>query len=67
MENKKYPYLGKMSIDNKQYVVLFNEPDNGMIVMSDFDDPKLKFATYGSFDESKFTVLSPEECVRISN
>lgn len=66
-ENKKYPYLGRNYINGKPYVVLFNEEDMGTVVMNDTDSPKIKFADYGSFDESMFEVLPPDECVRISN
>lgn len=66
-ENKKYPYLGRNYINGKPYVVLFNEEDMGTVVMNDTDSPKIKFSDYGSFDESVFEVLPPDECVRISN
>lgn len=66
-ETKRYPYLGRNYVNGKAYVVLFNEPDMGMVVMNDTDNPKLNFATYGSFDENVFEILPPNECVRISN
>lgn len=66
-ETKRYPYLGRNYVNGKAYVVLFNEPDMGTVVMNDTDSPNIKFSAYGSFDESLFEVLPPNECVRISN
>ena len=63
---KKYPYLGRNFIDGKAYVVLFSEEDMGTVVMNETNS-RIKFGTYGSFDESAFEVLPPNECVRLNN
>ena len=64
---KKYPYLGRNLIDGKAYVVLFSEEDMGTVVMNETNSRRIKFGTYGSFDESAFEVLPPNECVRLNN
>ena len=64
---KKYPYLGRNFIDGKAYVVLFSEEDMGTVVMNETNSRRIKFGTYGSFDESAFEVLPPNECVRLNN
>lgn len=67
MEEKRYPYLGKTSVNGKQYVVLFSEPDMGTVVMNETDSERIKFGSYGSFDESLFEPLPPDVCVRLNN
>ena len=64
---KKYPYLGRNFIDGKAYVVLFSEEDMGTVVMNETNSRRIKFGTYGSFDESAFEFLPPNECVRLNN
>ena len=64
---KKYPYLGRKYVDGKAYVVLFSEEDMGTVVMNETNSRRIKFGTYGSFDESAFEVLPPNECVRLNN
>lgn len=67
-DNKKvYPYLGRNYIDRKPYVVLFTEEETGIVVANETNAPNIKFGAYTFFDESKFEVLPPNECVRISN
>lgn len=66
-ERKTYPYLGKTSVKGKDYVVLFSEPDMGTVVMNETDSERIKFGSYGSFDESLFEVLPPDVCVRLNN
>lgn len=68
-ENKErvYPYLGRNYIDNKAYVVLFTEEENGVVVMNETNSETIKFGKILSFDESQFEVLPPDECVRLSN
>ena len=65
--DKKYPYLGKNTINGKSYVVLFNDRDMGTVVMDETDDRTIQFGEYGSFDEESFEVLGENECVRLSN
>lgn len=64
---KNYPYLGIKHIDDKSYVVLFTEPERGVIVMSNFDEEGLNFGTIGNFGEESFEPLPPDQCVRLSN
>lgn len=65
--DEKYPYLGINQFENKSYVVLFTEPEYGVIVMSESDNDKLKFGTIGNFDETKFDYLPQDQCVRLNN
>lgn len=68
MEEKNYPYLGKREYKGSEYVILFTEEDYGVVVMSDITDVEdLQFGKTGDFDESMFTYLEPERCVRLSN
>lgn len=62
---KNYPYLGRFTSGNKYYVVLFVEYEKGVVVSSTIDS--VPFGTVGSFDEEKFDLLPPDECVRLSN
>lgn len=64
---EKYPYLGINQFKGENYVVLFVEPDRGIIVMNETDNDKLKFGTIGDFDETQFDVLPQDQCVRLSN
>lgn len=64
---EKYPYLGINQFEGKNYVVLFVEPDRGVILMNETDNDKLKFGTITDFDETQFEVLPQEQCVRLSN
>lgn len=65
--NGKYPYLGVNQFEDKSYVVLFTEPEYGIIVMSESDNDKLKFGVIGNFDESKFDDLPKDQCVKLNN
>ena len=68
MEEKKYPYLGKRDYKGYEYVIMFTEENYGVVVMSDITDiDQLQFGKTGDFDESMFTYLEPERCVRLSN
>lgn len=68
MEDKKYPYLGKREYKGHEYVILFTEEDYGVIVMSNITDvEELQFGKTGDFDETMFTPLETERCVRLSN
>ena len=67
MEEKNYPYLGRNYVDGKAYVVMFLEPDTGVVVMNDTVGTRIRFGMYGGFAEEKFEVLPPDECVRLSN
>lgn len=75
MEGERvYPYLGVFYVkkaeditDSVCYVVLFNSPDMGTVVHNNTQLPGVVFASYGSFDESKFEVLTPGVPVRLSN
>ena len=66
--DEKYPYLGIKELEeNVNYVVLFTEPDHGVVVMSNSNTESIKFGTIGDFDENDFNLLPPEQCVRLSN
>ncbi len=68
MEEKKYPYLGRTKVEDKVYVVLFTEPDYGVVLMSEFtDEPSVAFGRIGDFAEEKFEYLPKEICVRLEN
>lgn len=64
---EKYPYLAINYIDDKSYVVLFTEEDYGVVVMNETDSQAIKFGDIGNFDENQFEILSPDQCVRLSN
>lgn len=64
---EKYPYLGINHIDDKAYVVLFTEEDRGVVVMNETNSETIKFGYIGNFDEEKFEMLPPEQCVRLNN
>jgi hypothetical protein len=64
---EKYPYLAINYIDDKSYVVLFTEEDYGVVVMNETDSQTIKFGHIGNFDENQFEILSPDQCVRLSN
>lgn len=65
MKENKYPYLGRHYVNDKPYVVLFTEPETGVVVMSEVNS--IKFGSYLAFDESLFEILPPNICVRLSN
>lgn len=68
MENVSYPYLGKKTYKNHEYVVMFTEENYGVVVMSDIEDPvELQFGHIGEFNEQTFSLLEKERCVRLSN
>lgn len=68
MEEKKYPYLGRRDYKGHEYVIMFTEEDYGVVVMSDVTDvEQIQFGKTGDFDESMFTYLESERCVRLSN
>lgn len=68
MEEKSYPYLGRNFVNDKAYIVLFTEPDTGVVVLDDTDDStRIKFGMYGGFAEERFEVLPPDVCVRLQN
>lgn len=67
MEEKSYPYLGRNYVDDKAYVVMFLEPDTGVVVMNETVNTRIRFGMYGGFAEEKFEPLPPSECVRLSN
>ena len=62
-----YPYLGRRFVDGKPYVVLFTEPETGVVVVNETDSENIVLGKYMSFDEDSFELLPPEECVRLSN
>lgn len=66
LAEKKYPYLGRNHVDGKAYVVLFLEPDFGVVVMNETVG-RIKFGMYGGFAEDRFEPLPPTECVRLQN
>lgn len=69
MEEKvNYPYLAKREYKGNEYVIMFTEENYGVVVMSDIkDNESLRFGKMGDFDEKLFTILSPDQCVRLSN
>lgn len=66
-QQKKYPYLGRNYVNDKQYIVLFTEEDMGVVVLNECVNVSFKFGDYKSFDERLFEVLPPDVCVRLSN
>lgn len=64
---KVYPYLGRFITEdeNKVYVVLFTDEEEGTVVLS--NNPDVKFGTHRTFDESLFDVLEKEYVIRLSN
>lgn len=67
MEEKNYPYLGRNYVNGKAYVVMFLEPEFGVVVMDETEGERIRFGMYGDFAEEQFEVLPPEVCVRLSN
>ncbi|MEE3384726.1 MAG: hypothetical protein VZR36_06530 [Prevotella sp.] len=63
----EYPFLAKNHINGKPYVVLFTEPETGVVVVNETDSENIKFGTIGNFDENSFELLSPDEVVRLNN
>lgn len=63
----KYPFLAKKLINNRPYVVLFVEPDYGMVVANETEESTIKFGQIGDFDEKSFEVLSSNEFITLSN
>ena len=67
MEERTYPYLGRNFVNDKAYIVLFTEPETGVVVLNDTDSERIKFGLYGSFAEERFEILPPDVCVRLQN
>ena len=63
----EYPYLGRKILNGKPYVVLFTEPDYGVVVVNETDSESIKFGAIMSFDENSFELLPPNEVVRLNN
>lgn len=64
----KYPYLGRFTLSEEEYyVVLFTEPDTGVVVVSTMKDSEVKFGMISNFSESSFEILPPEYSVSLSN
>ena len=63
----EYPYLGRKFLDGKPYVVLFTEPDYGVVVVNETTSENIKFGAIMSFDENSFELLPPNEVVRLNN
>lgn len=64
---EKYPYLGVNTINDKQYVVLFLNEEQGVVVMNETDSETIRFGMLSEFDESVFEPLPQDQCVRLSN
>lgn len=65
--DEKYPYLGINYIDEKPYVVLFTDEEQGVVVMNETTSDTIKFGYIGNFDENQFEMLPPDQCVRLNN
>lgn len=63
----EYPYLGIKYIGDRHYVVLFAEPETGIIVESNTDDENTKFGKLGTFDEDQFEFYPEQYYVRLTN
>ena len=63
----EYPYLGRNNVDGKEYVVLFTEPETGVVVYCEKETENIKFGKIGTFAEETFELLPEEEYVRLSN
>jgi hypothetical protein len=63
----EYPYLGRNYVQEKPYVVLFTEPDHGVVVVNETESPNIKFGAIMDFDENSFELLPPDEVVRLNN
>lgn len=63
----EYPYLGRNFIGDKHYIVMFTEPDYGVVVDNETDSEKIKVGYIGDFDESKFEFLPEGEYVQLEN
>lgn len=63
----EYPFLGRNYVKGKAYVVMFTEPDYGVVLMDETDADDIKFGQIGAFDEGMFELLPPDECIRINN
>lgn len=63
----EYPYLGRNFIGDKPYIVLFTEEETGVVVANETESENIRMGMYGNFDEERFEILPPEECVRLSN
>lgn len=62
------PYLGICETEWGNYVVLFTDDDEGVIVQSSVTNkPHLQFGKYGGFDENSFRILSPDQQVTLRN
>ena len=63
-----YPYLGKNYIGDKPYVVMFESPGRGMVLVNETDGERIKFGKiYEDLDEDSFEFLPPEEFVTLNN
>lgn len=62
-----HPFLGINHINGKAYVVLFDKEDSGMVVYNETNSDKIKFGTYGDFDENQFEFLDPSTVITLSN
>ena len=63
----EYPYLGRNHVNDKPYVVLFTEPETGVVVFDETDSDNIKFGKIAQFDEDSFELLPPDEFIRLSN
>lgn len=63
----EYPYLGRNYVQGKPYVVLFTEPDHGVVVVNETESQNIKFGAIMDFDENSFELLPPDEVVRLNN
>lgn len=63
-----YPYLGRNYIGDKPYVVMFESPRRGIVVVNETESGEIKFGKiYEDLDEDSFEFLPPEEFVTLNN
>ena len=63
----EYPYVAKCKVAQGEYYVVFRAENEGIVVGATFQSDRIKLFEVGDFDESMFTPLEKDECVRISN
>lgn len=64
----EYPYLGRNVVEGGgEYVVLFTEPETGVVVYCEKESDNVKFGKLSQFAEETFEFLPEGEFVRLSN
>lgn len=66
-ETREYPYLGRNNVGEEYYIVMFTEPNYGVVIDGDIESDRIKVGYIGDFEEKQFEFLPEGEYVQLEN